>query len=214
MDERERKELAWWSCFFGIRVALQALTVSQESENLDKCLRLLGAVARGEMPLPEPLSNPIDSIRPSDPLTGPGNKPVLSDRDLASLIIAGLDLAATKEPPETVPLHAERPPLRVDEGGVVRVGKSRINLDLVVREYENGMTAEDMIRAYDTLELADVHAVIAYYLRHGALVNAYLNRREAEAIRLRTLIESRQPPHPTKEELLARREKNHAKTGQ
>jgi hypothetical protein len=42
---------------------------------------------------------------------------------------------------------AERPPLRVDEGGAVRVGKSRISLDLVIEQYENGMMPEDMVRA-------------------------------------------------------------------
>ncbi len=66
-------------------------------------------------------------------------------------------------------LAAEPPPLRVDEGGAVRVGNSRVSLDLVVEQYENGMTPEDLVRAYDTLDLADVHAVIAYYLRHRLL---------------------------------------------
>ena len=35
---------------------------------------------------------------------------------------------------ELLPLDAERPPLRVDEGAVVRVGTSRISLDLVVEQ--------------------------------------------------------------------------------
>src|SRR5437763_9820505 len=86
---------------------------------------------------------------------------------------------------EVLPLHAERPPLRVDQGGAVRVGSSRVSLDLVVEQYENGMTPEDMVRAYDTLALADVYAVIAYYLRHRDEVRAYLKRREAEAAALR-----------------------------
>jgi uncharacterized protein (DUF433 family) len=111
---------------------------------------------------------------------------------------------------EPLPLHAEPPPLRLDEGGAVRIGKTRITLDLLVQEYENGRTPEDMVRAYDTLELPDVYAAVAYYLRHRAEVSAYLERREAEAARLRALIESRQPPRPTKEELLARREADHA----
>jgi uncharacterized protein (DUF433 family) len=115
-------------------------------------------------------------------------------------IVVGADKSS-----ETLPIHAERPPLRVEEGGVVRVGKSRIALDLLVREYENGMTPEDMVRAYDTLELADVYAALAYYLRHRAEVKAYLDCREEEAARLRTLIESQAPLRPTKAELLARR---------
>jgi uncharacterized protein (DUF433 family) len=119
--------------------------------------------------------------------------------DLADFLLNSLEAS------ETLPLHAERPPLRVEEGGVVRVGKSRIALDLLVREYDNGMTPEDMVRAYDTLELADVYAALAYYLRHRAEVKVYLDRREEEAARLRTLIESQGPPRPTKAELLARR---------
>jgi uncharacterized protein (DUF433 family) len=115
-----------------------------------------------------------------------------------------------------LPLHADRPPLRVDEGGAVRVGNSRISLDLVVKQYENGMTPEDMVRAYDTLVLADVHAVIAYYLRHRDEVRAYLKRREEEARTLQAKIEAERP-RVTREELLARRrarEKDNAPTGQ
>src|SRR5262249_52920179 len=92
-----------------------------------------------------------------------------------------------------LPLHAEPPPLRVDEGGVVRVGTSRISLDLVVEQYHNGMTQEDMVRAYDTLELADVYGVIAYYLRHATEVRTYLKRRTEEAEGLRAKIEAERP---------------------
>ena len=119
-------------------------------------------------------------------------------------------------PAKTIALHAERPPLRVDEGGAVRVGNSRISLDLVVEQYENGMTPEDMVRAYDTLALADVHAVIAYYLRHRDEVRAYLKGREEEAEGLRAKIEAERP-RVALEELLARRsarEKDNAPVGQ
>ena len=115
-----------------------------------------------------------------------------------------------------LPLPAESPPLRVDEGGAVRVGTSRVSLDLVVEQYENGMTPEDLVRAYDTLDLADVHAVIAYYLRHRAEVRAYLKGREEEAKALRAQIEAERP-RVSREELLARhsaRGKADAPTGQ
>ena len=92
-----------------------------------------------------------------------------------------------------LPVHAERPPLRADEGGAVRVGNSRISLDLVVAQYENGMTPEDIVRAYDTLVLADVYAVIGYYLRHRDEVRAYLTRREQEAAALKAKIEAERP---------------------
>ena len=115
-----------------------------------------------------------------------------------------------------LPLHAEPPPLRVEEGGVVRVGKSRVSLDLGVEQYENGMTPEELVRAYDTLNLADVHAAIAYYLRHREEVRAYRERREEEAKALRAKIEGERP-RVSREELLARhsaREKADAPTGQ
>ncbi len=78
------------------------------------------------------------------------------------------------------------------------------------------MTPEDMVRAYDTLVLADVHDVIAYYLRHRAEVRAYRKRRVEEAEALRAKIEA-EHPRVSREELLARRsarEKDDAPVGQ
>jgi uncharacterized protein (DUF433 family) len=98
----------------------------------------------------------------------------------------------------------------------VRIGDSRVTLDLVVEQYENGMTPEDMVRAYDTLALADVHEAIAFYLRHRDDVRAYLRRREVEAAALQAKIESERP-RVSREELLARggaRETANAPTGQ
>lgn len=118
--------------------------------------------------------------------------------------------------PNAIPLHADPLPLRADEGGVVRVGSGRVSLDLVVEQYENGMTPEEMVRAYDTLELADIYAVIAYYLRHRDQVRDYLNRRRAEAEGLRAKTEADRP-RITREELLARRglrKEDHAPAGQ
>jgi hypothetical protein len=52
--------------------------------------------------------------------------------------------------------------------------------------------------------LADVHDVIAYYLRHRDAVRAYLRRREADSKALRAKIETERP-RISREELLARR---------
>ena len=99
---------------------------------------------------------------------------------------------------------AELPPLREAEGGSVRVGKTRISLDLIVEQYENGMTPEDMVRAYDTLKVADVYGAIAYYLRHREEVTAYMKRRDELAEAMQKKIESERP-RITRQELLARR---------
>jgi hypothetical protein len=87
---------------------------------------------------------------------------------------------------------------------------------VVIEQYDNGMRPEDMVRAYDTLGLADVYAVIAFYLRHRDEVRAYLKRRAEEAEALRARIEAERP-RVAREELLARcraRGTNHAPTGQ
>jgi uncharacterized protein (DUF433 family) len=107
-------------------------------------------------------------------------------------------------------------PLRLDESGVIRVGNSRISLDLLVEHYEKGVTPDDMVRAYDTLKLDDVHATIAYYLLHTDEVRAYVKRRAEAADALQAKIEAENPPI-TRSELLARRadrEKEHAPAGQ
>jgi uncharacterized protein (DUF433 family) len=117
---------------------------------------------------------------------------------------------------DLLPLQPERPPLRVDPGGAVRVGNSRISLDLVVEQYENGMTPDDMVRVYDTLALADVYAVIAYYLWHKDSVQTYLKRRREEAEALRAMIEAERP-RVSRDELLGRRsarEEANAEIGQ
>lgn len=104
---------------------------------------------------------------------------------------------------EELVIHTDAPPLRRDAGGVVRVGPSRVSLDVVVEQYENGMAPEDIVRAYDSLSLADVHATVAYYLNHRAEVRVYLARRDGEAGSLREMIEQERP-RISKRELLAR----------
>jgi uncharacterized protein (DUF433 family) len=106
---------------------------------------------------------------------------------------------------ETIP-H----PLRVDEHGAVRVGKTRIPLDTVIIAYQQGERPEDIARQYDTLDLADIYAAISYYLHHRQRVDAYLVERDREAEAIRREIEERSPPDGLRERLLARREARQA----
>lgn len=121
-----------------------------------------------------------------------------------------------ESPSHLLSFPVEAPPLRVDDGGVIRVGSSRVSLDLVVEQYNNGAAPEDLVRAYDTLKLEDVHAAIAYYLRHRADVHSYLKRRTEESEQLRERIEAERP-RIARDDLIARRgarEQGHAATGQ
>lgn len=72
-------------------------------------------------------------------------------------------------------------PLRVDEGGNVRVGPTRVTLATVVSQFNNGASPELIAEWYDTLELADVYAVLAHYLRHRDEIDTVLAREDAEA---------------------------------
>lgn len=101
-------------------------------------------------------------------------------------------------------LQADPLPLRQDEHGTIRVGNTRVTLELVIHAHEGGATAEEIARRFDTLEAADVHAVIAYFLRHRREVDDYLARREAEAAELQQRLQEAMPPRVTEEELQAR----------
>lgn len=90
-----------------------------------------------------------------------------------------------------ISMKAEAPPIRVDESGGLRVGNTRVLLDLVVIAFQNGATPEDIVRSYDTLSLADVYAVIAYYLRHRAEIDAYIAEGERQFADARQRSESR-----------------------
>jgi uncharacterized protein (DUF433 family) len=90
----------------------------------------------------------------------------------------------------TLSLQADPVPLREDVRGGYRVGNSRVPLEVVLAEYQDGADPESIVNAYPTLELADVYAVITYYLRHRDDVNAWLGKREAGAAELRREIES------------------------
>jgi uncharacterized protein (DUF433 family) len=106
----------------------------------------------------------------------------------------------------TLTIHVEPVPLRTDEHGTVRVGDSRVTLDVVIHEWNKGTSAEGIAHAYSTLSLADVYAVIGYYLHHQEEVDAYLLAREEQAENLRQEIEARQPDRSNlRAKLLARR---------
>jgi len=89
-------------------------------------------------------------------------------------------------------VQAEAPPIREDADGALRVGNSRVLLELVIRAFQDGATPEAIVQRYSTLALADVYAVIAYYLRHRSEVENYLARREAKAEEVRQRIEGQQ----------------------
>jgi uncharacterized protein (DUF433 family) len=96
-------------------------------------------------------------------------------------------------------------PLSRDADGVIRVGHTRVTLDTIVDTYCEGATADEIVQQYPSLELADVHAVIGYYLHHRSEVEMYLKDRQAQSEAVRRDNESRFDPAGARERLLARR---------
>jgi hypothetical protein len=96
-------------------------------------------------------------------------------------------------------------PLREDPPGVFRVGRSRVLLELVLRAFKAGATPEAIVQSYDTLELADVYAVVSRYLADPAPFEDYLKQCDAAAEGTRRKIEASQGPRgDLREVVLAR----------
>jgi hypothetical protein len=72
------------------------------------------------------------------------------------------------------------------------VGKTRVLFVLVVRAFQNGAKPEEIVRMYETLDLSDTYAAIAYYLRHQSEVEQYLVEYDRQAEEIRLKIEERQ----------------------
>jgi uncharacterized protein (DUF433 family) len=102
-------------------------------------------------------------------------------------------------------LKARPVPLKTTPEGAIWVGGTRVTLDTVVGCYWDGITAEGIVEQYPTLRLADVYAVIGYYLDHTSEVDEYLRAREAHGEQIRRENESRFPPDGARARLLARK---------
>jgi uncharacterized protein (DUF433 family) len=95
-------------------------------------------------------------------------------------------------------------PIRVDEHGRLRVGGTRVLLDLVIYSFRLGSTPETITEQYPSLSLDDVYLAIGYYLRHREEIDEYLRQQETEADTFRREYEAAHPPKLTKAVLLAR----------
>jgi len=92
-----------------------------------------------------------------------------------------------------VPIQAIQVPLFDDGDGGLRVTGTRVQLERIVHAFQDGATAEGIVRSYDTLQLADVYAVISWYLHNQTKVDEYLRGRAVEAAAIQKEIEARQP---------------------
>ncbi len=98
-------------------------------------------------------------------------------------------------------------PLRADDQGVMRVENTRVRLDTVITAWKQGESPEQIVEDFDVLELADVYAVISYYLHHRLEVETYLDKNRLEGKQLQIQNEQRFPQLGIRERLLAHQAK-------
>jgi uncharacterized protein (DUF433 family) len=120
------------------------------------------------------------------------------------------DLIESESSANTMTVLEQQPltlsiPLYEDPPGVLRVGKSRVLLELVIHAFQRGATPEAIVQSFDTLSLADVYAVVSYYLANPAPVDEYLRQCDVKADAMRRTIESTQPPRENLRQLIMAR---------
>jgi|SRR5215203_148065 len=95
-------------------------------------------------------------------------------------------------------------PLATDADGVIRVAGTRVTLATVIDTFMTGASPEEIAQDFPVLRLDDIYAVITYYLRHRAEVDASLRERRALAEGIRREIEAHSPQTGLRDRLLAR----------
>nr|WP_290225744.1 DUF433 domain-containing protein [Trichocoleus desertorum] len=103
-------------------------------------------------------------------------------------------------------ITAEPVPLVVNSDGVVLVSGTRVPLDTIIAEFNQGATAEGIVEQYSSVTLADVYAVISYYLRHQSEVETYLQQQQQRTQVVRQENERRFSSNGLRDRLLTRRQ--------
>jgi uncharacterized protein (DUF433 family) len=85
-------------------------------------------------------------------------------------------------------------PLQEDEHGAIRVGNTRVLLEVVIHAYYMGETPEGIVDSYPTLTTADVYAVLGYYLANREEVDGYVRQRDAQSAEILKTLEANLTP--------------------
>lgn len=83
-------------------------------------------------------------------------------------------------------------PFRQIPDGTIRIGDTLISLETILDSYLCGQGPEEIHSGFPFIDLADIHAIIAFYLKNRETVDRYLAEQEADSQRiLRELAEMR-----------------------
>lgn len=98
-----------------------------------------------------------------------------------------------------------RVPLRVDEHGTVRIGRTRVTLETLIGAFAQGATPEELHDSFSTVSVEDAYAVVAFYLNNRDVVEAYIRRQDEADEAVRREIKARLDASGLRARLLARR---------
>ena len=70
-------------------------------------------------------------------------------------------------------------PLTQWEDGTIRISGTRVPIDSVLHHFKLGAVPEQIVYMFEGLRLADIYAVIAYYLSHLEAIEEYLRKQDA-----------------------------------
>ena len=98
----------------------------------------------------------------------------------------------------------EKIPIETDKDDVIRVGNTRVTLETLVLAFNGGSTAEEIVYQFPVLNIADVYAVITYYLRNRDTVEKYLNNRMQLSEQVKRRKQENKNMNDIRERLLAR----------
>lgn len=105
----------------------------------------------------------------------------------------------------TLDIKAVPAPLRFDAQGVCRIAGTRVTLLTLIEAFLEGATPEEIYQEYPSVNLADVYAVIAFYLGHRDEVDAYLDTVRAQEAHVIEAIKLRSPMSEIRRRLVARK---------
>jgi uncharacterized protein (DUF433 family) len=89
--------------------------------------------------------------------------------------------------------------------GTIRIGSSRVLLDLVVYHFQQGATAEQIQHSFPSLTLREVYGAIYYYLEHTEEIETYLAVQDTRAAEIESTVRTAQGPTSFQKRLQERR---------
>lgn len=81
-------------------------------------------------------------------------------------------------------------PLILGDDGTIRISGSRVSLEIIVRQFKQGATAEQLLEDFPSLTLRDIYGTIYYYLDNTEAVEDYMRQQEKTIAQIQAFLAS------------------------